>query len=272
MNRLLKTTSRNILRGLLLLAIVSISACNPYSQFYQGESNARSLPGYIPSNEPVKIYSSNNFDQDARELIRRGYRGIGESSFNGVSGSGGESQIRAQAQKIGAHAVLVSNKYSHTISGSMPLTVPTTSTSYSTGSATAYGPSGAVTAYGSGTTTTYGTRTTYMPYAINRSDYDALFFAKSKSRIGLFLLPIDDMTRRKIQSNYGLLVDVVCDDTPAYAANILPGDILTKINGTPVRSVDSFQELIKTYTGKTAVLTLNRDGSVITKTVPVRSF
>lgn len=162
-----------------VLAVLLISGCaNPYSQFYKGMLDARVRPGYIAPTEELKIYSTNDFQRDAKALTRRGYVAIGESSFNAGTGSVSEAQPREHPQKVGAHLVLVASKFTHSVSGAMPLTLPNTTTSYTTGSATAYGRGGPVTAYGSGTTTTYGTQTTYIPYTVDRADFNAVFFAK----------------------------------------------------------------------------------------------
>lgn len=165
--------------------------------------------------------------------------------------------------------MLVSSKFSHAVSGAIPLTLPNTTTSYSSGTATAYGSGGSVTAYGSGTTTTYGTQTTYIPYTVNRSDFNAIYFARIKPRIGFLAEPLDDEAKRRLQSNSGVRVVVVTEGSPAFDANILPGDILISFGGETVRSVDHYQELLKTLSGEAVDLVLNRDDRLIKLTLQV---
>jgi hypothetical protein len=44
-----------------------------------------------------------------------------------------------QAKKVGAAIVIVMSKYQSTTTGSMPITTPTTSTAYNSGTASAFG-------------------------------------------------------------------------------------------------------------------------------------
>jgi len=198
------------MRRFMLSFVLLISACsNPYSQFYRGMPDARVRPDYIPTTEALKIFSTDNFERDTKALMQKGYWPVGSSSFNAASNSVTEAQLREQANNIGAHAVLIASKFTHSVSGTIPLTLPNTTTSFSTGSATAYGPGGPVTAYGNTTTTTYGTQTTYIPYTVNRSDFNAVYFMKAKSRIGLVVEPLDDATHRQLEQNSGVRVGVV---------------------------------------------------------------
>ncbi len=259
-------------RSMLLLAMLVAGCANPYAKFYQGALDARVSPFYVPSSEELKIFGTDNFNRDTKALVRKGYLQVGESSFSAGSDSVTETQLREHAIKIGAHAVLVSSQFTHSISGVMPLILPNTTTSYSTGSATTYGSAGAVTAYGSGTTTTYGTRTAYIPYTVNRSDFNAVFFIKAKTRIGIQFEPLDDETRRKIESNFGVRIDVVVEGSPAFEVDILPGDILTSFNETAIRSDEHLRELLSAFSGETVDLILNRDGRIIKKTFAVRKL
>lgn len=259
-------------RVAILFVLVITGCANPYAKFYQGAPDARVDPYYLPSNEELKIFSTDDLKRDTKVLIRKGYIPVGESAFNAGSNTVTEAQLREQASKIGAHAVLVSSRFTHSVSGGMPLTLPNTTTSYSTGSATAYGSGGSVTAYGSGTTTTYGSQTTYIPYTVNRSDFNAVYFVKSKARIGFLTEPLDDQTRRRIESNSGVLIDVIMEGTPAFEAGILPGDVLISFNGITVISVEHYEELLKSYSSPTVELEINRDGRILKKVVPVRKL
>src|SRR6202043_3245767 len=112
------------------------------------------------------------------------------------------------------------------ITGAVPLMLPQTSTSYTSGSATAYGAGEPVTAYGNATTTTYGTQTTMMPYSVARSDFGAVYFVKTRQRAGIITLPLDDAAHKRLGTNSGILVRLVVDGTPAFNADVFPGDVL----------------------------------------------
>jgi hypothetical protein len=229
-------------------------------------------PNYDAVHGELQIYTSDDFDRDAKALIRRGYSPIGNASFNAGMNAVSEAQLRQQAAKIGAHAVLVASKYTHTVSGAVPLTIPQTTTSYSTGTATAYGAGGTVNAYGSGTTTTYGSQTMMMPYSVARADFGALFFAKTKARLGIFPSAVDDTTRKILQTNAGISVLVVTEGTPAFAADVLPGDVLLAIGDDPVQSVESFYQLLDKYQGQSPVLKIARDGQRMEKRIEIKAF
>jgi tetratricopeptide (TPR) repeat protein len=249
-----------------------LSACaNPYAQFYKGNADVRSNTNYDSTFDKLQIYSSSNFEHDTRNLLRQGYLQIGTSSFNASADSVNERQLTEYAKTIGAHAVLVSSKFSHTVTGALPLTLPNNTTSYSTGTATAYGNGGSVTAYGSGTTTTYGTQTTMIPYSIQRSDFSAVFFAKFNIRVGIVAEPLDESSRRRLQSNNAIKVMTVVEGSPAYKADVIDGDLVLSIEGDSVTSLANYFELLNKHQGRTAKFVFERDGKTIEKQIDIRS-
>src|SRR5882672_10446769 len=133
-------------RGACLLALLVGACANPYHDFYRPVPNmpadARTLPGYVPPDGPLQFFTTSDVQRDIREAIRRGYTVIGQSSFQSGGRGVTESNLRGQAAAVGAQMVLLTNKYSHTVSGAVPMTLPNNTTSYTTGSATAYDPAG----------------------------------------------------------------------------------------------------------------------------------
>lgn len=252
-----------------VLICLSLSSCatNPYTQYYSGSANARQQPNYVYTTEPVRIVQSDNIDSDTKKLMTKGYTPIGRSVFNAGSNKVNDNQILEQADLIGAQLVLTASKYTNTESGAVPINVPNVTTTNSSASATAYGNKGAVNAYGTGTTTTYGSNTVYMPYNIRRSDFFALYFAKTKTVVGAYTEPLNDEMKKKLQSNSGVRVFLVADDSPAFDANILPGDILLTFNGSPIKSVENYQELLKQDGQEPIQFTIYRDGKIIKKKI-----
>ena len=234
-------------KGVYLVATLLVGCANPYVQFYQGQSDARTIRGYDASIEDVKVYSTNDFDRDIPSLERKGFIVIGSSSFNASAHAVQQYQVIQQAQKVGAQLVLLSSKYSHTIQGAAPLTLPQATTAYTTGNATAYGPAGLTNISSAATTTTYGTQTVMMPYTIERADFTAVFMVKTKTRLGIFVNELDASTRQRLQSNKGLMVRNVMEDSPAFDADILPGDVVLEISDEPLKSVDHFISILTTY-------------------------
>jgi hypothetical protein len=256
----------------LLLVFFVVGCANPYKQFYQpypGFEDARKSRQYDSSASGLAVYTytTDNFERDTAILVSKGYWPIGQSSFSAGAALITEANLRSQAQEIGAHAVLVSSSYSHTAQGAVPINVPQTSTTYSSGTATAYGSGGYATAYGTGTATTYSSQTVMMPYSVAMYNVGALFFAKVKHRLGLAVVPLTDEDRRKLQSNTGLRVFAVVEETPAFFADIFVGDYLIKVAGKPTYSVEAFAQILNTHEGEEVEIVLVRDGKEIRKLV-----
>jgi C-terminal processing protease CtpA/Prc len=267
-----------VLKGMkmkLLCALVALtlSACvNPYSQFYRPGIDAKTMPSYVPASGPLTIYTTNDFPKDVDGLIRKGYTPIGNASFNADSNQVSESQLRDQAEKVSAQVVLISSHYTHTVTGAMPLVLPNTTTSYSSGSATAYGPGGTVNAYGNSTTTTYGSQTTMVPFSVARSDFGAVFFVKTRARVGIIAAPIDDATRKRLGTNSGILVRLIVDGSPAFNADIFPGDIVLAMGSEKVQSPEQYMQLLNQYEGQSVTFHLDRDGQAVEKTFRIASY
>ena len=149
----------------------------------------------------------------------------------------------------------------------VPITTPTNSTSYSTGTAIVNGPGGAATVYGSGTTTTHGSTTSYVPLTINRSDYGAVYFVKLRFGLGVFTRDLNDSERQEMQSNKGAVVRVVVDGSAAFNADILVGDVITGIDGVAVANSQLFNDLLRERGGKTIVISFLRRGQRMEKSV-----
>lgn len=258
-----------------IVAVASLLAgcASGYSTFY------RPVPGATPATisaqrvaPPPEIPAIERAQPGDSQVIldayaKRGYVMIGNSIFNSGRPETEDSAIR-QGQAVGADLVLVLNpKYTGTITSSIPITTPTSTTSYSTGTATAYSAGGTVTARGSGTTTTYGTTTNYIPISVQRSDFGAVFFIKQKFGLGLFIRDLNDQERQDLQTNKGVVARVVVDETPAFNADILVGDIIATVDGVGVSGTKSYTELLRARAGKLVSLGIIRRGQRMEKSV-----
>lgn len=261
---------------LLFALILTLSGCvNPYSQFYRDYTEGRGVVGnpiFLPSGKEPVILQGIDPSSDAKEMVVNGYACIGESSFN--AGEASSSDAKSHAIDVGADKVLLYSKYSHTESGTMPMTTPDnkTSTTYST--ATAYGSGGGyANAYGTSTTNTFGTKTTYVPYSIRRYDYLATFWTMTKPpALGAILEELTPEQKRQIQSNKGACVIAVRKSSPAFENDILEGDIIRQINGTDVIDVRNCVKTINEHRGESVTITLMRNGSSIQKTVKLNDL
>lgn len=268
------TGSRAVLVGLAL----ALTACaSGYKTFYKpaagSTADAIASRRAAPPGEPIVERSPPPGDQAGLMLdsyAKRGFVLIGSSSFNTGQPESEQNAVQ-QGRDVGADLVLILNpRYTGSTTTAMPWTTPTTSTTYSSGTATAYGPGGTVSAYGSGTSTTYGTQTTYIPITIHRSDYGAVYFIKAKWGFGVMWRDLNDSERQELQTNKGIYVRLVVDNTPAFYADVLPGDIVLAINGEQVLNQQSASDLLRRSAGQKVMVSLYRRGQRIEKEVQLQ--
>lgn len=228
---------------LLVFFMLLLSGCaSQYKQYYRPVNADVLQRTYLNREHPplespiIERIGSTETSALIDRYARKGFAFIGHSSFN----SGREEPIDAAvalAKDIHADlVVIVDPRYTGSQTTAIPITTPTTTTSFSTGSATAYGPKGTINAFGSGTTTTVGSVTNMIPLTIHRMDYSAAYFVKMKVRIGAVFRDLNDEERQKLQTNKGAVIRLVIDDSPAFRADLLAGDIITSINGKKVES------------------------------------
>jgi PDZ domain len=240
---------------LLAFTMLMLAGCaNQYKQYYRPVNNDVLQRAYLSREGPplqlpiIERIASTETSTLIDRYARKGFAFIGHSSFN----SGREEQIDsaiALAKEVNADlVVIVDPRYTGSQTTAIPLTTPTTTTSFSTGSATAYGPRGVVNAYGSGTTTTVGSVTNMVPVTIHRMDYSAAYFVKMKVRFGAFFRDLNDEERQRLQTNKGAVIRLVIDDSPAFRADLLASDIITSINGS---KVDSSRALLSSLESQT---------------------
>lgn len=259
--------------GSIVLALILYSCASGYKTFYKPtrglspEVVATRRVAPPPATPIVEYTQPGNPHVILDAYAKRGYVMIGNSMFNSGKTESEDSAIR-QAQEVAADLVLILNpKYTGSVTSSVPITTPTTTTSHSTGTATAYGPRGTATAYGSGTTTTHGTTTNYVPITVHRTDFGAVYFVKQKFNLGILLRELSDSERQDLQSNKGVAVKVVVDGTPAFNADILIGDIITMIDGAVVTNAQSFIQLLRERKGKRIKLSIIRRNQRIEKEI-----
>ncbi|HEY1722211.1 MAG TPA: PDZ domain-containing protein [Magnetospirillaceae bacterium] len=254
-----------------MVVLVGLTGCvNPYSKWYRDTSANVASIGYTKyEGEPTVSTGAGHADVDVVREFIQGYGLIGTLSFVGPI-KGPEGAI-VQAKKVGAAQVILWSRYQSTESGVMPLTAPTVSTAYSNGTVNAFSPSGGP-AFGtySGTTTVYGTETTYIPYSVSRYDQVALYFAPlRRSGIGLMVKPATDEQKRAFGTNQMMQIIAVRNGSPAFTADLLPGDLLLSIDGHSVYDLDSYHSAIATAIAREVSVTLGRGSDRITKKLSI---
>lgn len=242
--------------GMFFIVVLSGCASNGYKNFYKpilDVSNLNEVELLSPNEDP-KVLTSNDLKKDIYTLRSKNYIAIGSSSFNG----GKESVESAvdQAKEIGATVVLASSNYTNTQTTTSTLLLPNNKTTYHNGLTSSnstysngYGKKiGSSSSNGSyiGTSTEYGTQA--VPFTSNQRRYDqsAVFFVKStkKLRFGLGVTEIPQELRRKIERNTGAMIDIVFEDSPAFYANLLPGDVIVSIGDIEIKDPDHGVEIM----------------------------
>jgi hypothetical protein len=264
----------------LLLPLLTLTGCmtpNSFSQFYNdythgGTTNLPTWAGH------TSVFSSANLVEDGKDLIRKGYILIGESAFQSTAPTT-EQMILIQARKVGADVVLYKATYLGSQQTEMPMIHYNPGQTYTTSSsgvlnANAYGSSGY--AYGSGTyfgnstTTTPGTYSTEMvPMTLNYYSHDAVFFRKNwPPTLGALALPLTEDLKATLQRNSGVVVGAIVNDSPAFRANILQGDVILTIAGEEVATPEDYKDKLKKLAGQKVDIEIWRNGE--TKTIPVQ--
>lgn len=253
--------------------LFTCSCTNAYKTFYKQAPGA--TPEAItmtrvspPTGSPIVERSKPADPQTVIDAyMKRGYAIIGSSFFNSGQPEPENAAIK-QARLVGADLVLIFNpQYTGSVTSSIPITTPKTSTSYTTGTATAYSPGGTVTAYGSGTTTTTTTQTTYVPITTHRSDYGAVYFVKRRFGLGADFRDLNDAERQMLQTNKGVTIRLIVDDSPAFDADLLIGDIITAIDGTSITNSERFAAILGEKRGQLITISIVRHGQHIEKKV-----
>jgi PDZ domain-containing protein len=266
-----------------LLILFALSGCaltahddrsNDYAKFFKPEAGATAdalakIRVAAPTGSP-QVVPVAKWDSDlASSFARRGFVLIGSSSFTSGRPESDQDAINLGAQ-IGADLVVIlSPEYKETVSASIPITLPTATTSQTNASATAYGSGGPVMAYGNSTTTTYGSNTTYVPMTVQRSAYGAGYFVRKRYRFGAIFRDLNDSERQQFQTNRGAYVATVVDNTPAYNGDILPGDVVVGLNGQTPNGAIGLTEMINANHGQTVDVTVIRAGNTISKRIGI---
>lgn len=217
----------------IMSATLFLAGCaSGYSEFYQDYSE-QWQPYVAPSTaEPKVVSMSGDVDQVVNRMYADGYALVGISSFNGPVEE--RSAAIEQARKVGAERIVLDARYTNTNQGAIPFTTQQAVTSTTSGNVSAYGRGGAVYGTYSGTTTTMVPQTNYIPYAVDRYDQMAMFFAPlGPACVGVLVVDLTEEQKQAIGSNKAVRVTSVRRNSPAYEADIVPGDLIMSVDGKP---------------------------------------
>lgn len=244
------------------------------------------------------VQTSQDLDADSAILYGRGYLMVAYSGFP-AEGVALES-VKDLAKRVGAAVVLIQSKLSGVVTDFRPVTSHTSggiASDFSSGrlitkqsgtaNASALVPSGAVVgsgtyssterAYFSGTGFTLvpgHSQTTFVPFAKREYDNQITFWRKRKTNaIGVYCDYVPEQIRQQLQRNTGAFVVALEDDSPAFFANILIGDIIASVNDIPVNTPADLSPVLSECCGSTAKIEIIRNGHSleISAIIPTRT-
>lgn len=253
------------MRRLTVAAVfLLLAGCNAYSGHYEPVITTEQLtadPHFIPYNgEPQVRESKADPYQDYLHQLEDGWQLIGTSAFRAIDVR--LSLAAAQGQTVKAEQVIVYKTWAGTSSGVTPITTPTTQTSYVAGAV-------GTTMY-NGAVTTFGTRTDYIPYTNTLYEHLATYWVRCRpGGLGAFMRDLETADKQQIGSNKGARIIAIMRNSAAYRADLLPGDIVTEIDGQPVTDYQSARDLVATTYGRTVNFVVFRNGGYVTKPVAV---
>ncbi|MBD3272231.1 MAG: PDZ domain-containing protein [Elusimicrobia bacterium] len=250
-----------------IFAFYGLTGCiNPYHRHYQNmlekwPESVKLLKETPEADEP-KLVTSTDLKQDMLKMLENGYLLIGKATFK--SPPIDAERALAQARTVGADVVFVNRQYVTTKTESVAMTewLPDKTITTTETSTFKKNPDSAPSIYQREVTQTLEgeSYTRYVPRSTDYYRHTALFLKKSKPlKFGVLVHSLDDETKKRLETNRGVVVKVVVNDSPAFHADILRDDIITHCAGEPVAGPKDFFEKIKEYSGQTIMVRVIRD-------------
>lgn len=259
------------------LVPLTLTACgNPYRDTY--ESTIEHWPHgeasrLLPAEGEPRLVSSNDVRRDALRLMEEGYLLLGRSRFRGSAVDQGASLD--QAKKVGASVVVIGSEYAESATECIPMTewFPERQITTKETAIISRGPETGTVVERDVVRTIKGEfRTTCVPQTTDYYDYAATFWGKSRPPIfGVLVEALNDELRQQLQSNHGVQVQAVIRSSPAFAADILRGDIITSLAGESILDADHFFEIVEAHAGEQVTVEINRNGEAKTFQVPLET-
>jgi hypothetical protein len=191
-----------------IILITSCASLNPYNQYY----NQYTQEYYPPTvGAEVRTVSADDYVDEIMQLMTEGYEQIGESAFNGSMFD--RSLAKQHGEEIGAEIIVVTQQFTDT----------NTYTS-------------SVVSYGFGVAPVTSTQ--------RRFDQNASYFAKriKPLKFGVHYDALTSEEKQKNETNYGLKVRVVVNNSRMFDAGVIPGDIMLEMNGRKLTTLQDFYD------------------------------
>ena len=209
--------------------------------------------------EPI-IYKSSNFNSDILSINKNYLLVPSSSGWNGpgISESTFVEGIKKFCHKNRFVGAIYSIDYTNTKNGIYNTTHYYTSSNYN------YSP------YGGYYTTTTTPYTMTHSYSVDRYDYSVYFIIRMPAEqilenyaVGMWVSDLDDESRKIIKRNDGVIINIVFNESNAYKANIVEGDVITKMNGKEINNKQDYYDVLsKINEGDKINPEIFRDGKI----------
>lgn len=226
----------HVLNGkiVFIFLLLLLSSCNPFPKMYRvyyypnSSAKCKNEISVLNGNQRPEIHKSNNIDEDVKAARAQYYECIGMSSFSLGCNSLWEKTIeRWQAEAVEKQAIKIGATYS------------------------LYSKRFAYTSHTNVTQTTVNSTTGVMTTAPSSPDvdmykFDAYYFVKMEDIpiVGVEYETIDNQTRDLLKQNTGVVVTTVYANTSIFYANVVVGDVITKVNDNIVRNKYDMDNLL----------------------------
>lgn len=211
---------------LIISLVLLATGCSTVGDFYEEMLPAEYIDpeSYLPEGEEPSVYYSSDIASDIYFLRSNYYWILGSASYNGPNDSSLPSEIASLCKEKGARIGLYTSQYTDTRHGII-------SSSYSISS-----------------------------YSIDRYDYLVVLFVPMSlddilycSRVGLSTRDLETSDRISLGQNTGAYVSIVYQDSPAFYANLAPGDIITEANGVTIYDSASLDNIFNSLTSEDTI-------------------
>lgn len=245
---------KNMRLVLIFPVLIVLNACG-YSQNYHSFNAPPELIALHRSGPAPETPRVEHVDDITMEVIdsymKEGFLAIGYSDFTS-SGIERESNAISKGRSLGVDLVVIAApKFSGSTQTTVPVMTPVTSTTVSN----------------YGYATTYGSVPVYYDMNFTYYNYKAVYMVSMRHIFGVIPKELSDDQKQEIKSNMGVAVKLVVKNSPAFMADILPGDIITAIDGYKIQGMDDFGQTVNSLSGQQVAVEINRFGNVIEKAV-----
>ena len=236
---------------LLLLVFIGVLnfGMNPVAEKYK--TSKQNLINKNLEKKDIQILKSDNIDNDYRDLFSEGYEILGYSDFESFEIS--TSSMKSQAKKTGSELVIYSEQFKNQKASMEWDPFAKRNRCYSSRSIFEDCDRGE-----------------WVYIYKDYYSYNILFLNKVKlNGLGLLVEELSVEKRKEIESNYGLEILSIRKDSDAYKENVLPNDIITKINDNKILTKQEYEKILLDSKGEKIDLEIFRKGKIINKQIIV---